>query len=308
MSKEKIGLKLANGEFYPVLEDGEAARKRLVVTTVQDGQRSVQIDLYRGSGGTVAGAKYIGSLVVEGIPPMPKGEPDIRMDIGLGADETLTAYAEEASTGASQRLEVSLKSLTDEEKYEIPDFEFSKEEEKADTESSFSDEDFEGTDEIPSGEASLLAPADEVDKREERRAARKPLLIALFCLAVLLAVLGIAYVVYTLVASPKESPAVAERPAATTPVQPAAPAPAAVPAPAPAPAAPPKAAAPAAPKPAAAAKEPGVWHTIRWGDTLWDLAYAYYRNPWYYPRIAKANKIKNPDLIISGHKIWIPKL
>ena len=47
------------------------------------------------------------------------------------------------------------------------------------------------------------------------------------------------------------------------------------------------AAAPA--KPAPAAKQPGVNYTIRWGDTLWDLAYAYYRNPWLYPRIAKAN-------------------
>ena len=47
-------------------------------------------------------------------------------------------------------------------------------------------------------------------------------------------------------------------------------------------------------------------YKIRWGDTLWDLSYAYYRDPWVYMRIAKANKIKNPDLIISGNKIWIP--
>lgn len=51
----------------------------------------------------------------------------------------------------------------------------------------------------------------------------------------------------------------------------------------------------------------GVWYPVRWGDTLWDLAGTYYRNPWYYPRIARANGIKNPDLIISGTRILIPK-
>ena len=90
------------------------------------------------------------------------------------------------------------------------------------------------------------------------------------------------------------TPAVAPAPApAPTPAAPASPPPAQP--------APP----PAAPAPAAG---PGAWYRIKWGDTLWDLSYAYYRNPWYYPRIAKANKIKNPDLIISGTKIWIPKL
>ena len=50
-----------------------------------------------------------------------------------------------------------------------------------------------------------------------------------------------------------------------------------------------------------------VKHHIRWGDTLWDIADAYYKNPWLYKKIAKANGIKNPDLIISGNDIIIPE-
>ena len=307
MSKEKIGLKLANGEFYPVLEDGEAARKRLVVTTVQDGQASVQIDLYRGEGPTVAGAKYIGSLVIEGIPLLPKGEPDIRMDIGLGADQTLSAYAEEASTGASQSLEVSLQSLSEEEKYEIPDFEFPRPGMRAEAEPSFADEDFAETDALPEEQAGLLAGADESASEDARRR-RKPLLVGFSVLAAIAVILGLAYLVYSSAvrpagnAAPTPAPTAAPVPAPTPP-----PAPAAAPA-QPAAAIPPPAQAQPAPPAAGAAKEAGVWYRIKWGDTLWDLAYAYYRNPWYYPRIAKANKIKNPDLIISGRKIWIPKL
>ena len=52
--------------------------------------------------------------------------------------------------------------------------------------------------------------------------------------------------------------------------------------------------------------EEGVTYQIKWGDTLWDLAAAYYKNPWRYPEIAAANNISNPDYIISGTYITIP--
>ena len=50
-----------------------------------------------------------------------------------------------------------------------------------------------------------------------------------------------------------------------------------------------------------------IRHLVKWGDTLWDLAGCYYKNPWAYPRIAKENNIKNPDLIISGTILIIPR-
>jgi hypothetical protein len=316
MNMNNIGLKLADGEFYPVLQDGAAARKRLVVTTVQDGQPSVQIDLYRGVGPTVTDAAYIGSLVVEGIPSMAKGEPDIRMDLGLAEDGTLTAFAQEASTGASQSLKVSLEALSEEEKYEIPDFEFTKSEAEP---SAFSDEDFEGTDSLPpeADSAQLLADVrSEAEAEEAReRPQRKTRSILLAALGILVILLILGFLAYKFLLYP--TPGAGTAPAGTSPAVPAsaqaAPAVAAQPAPEAAPAAAP------APKPVAEApkpalpekkapsfKQPGVSYKIRWGDTLWDLSYAYYRDPWVFMRIAKANKIKNPDLIISGDKIWIP--
>jgi nucleoid-associated protein YgaU len=108
-------------------------------------------------------------------------------------------------------------------------------------------------------------------------------------------------------AQPRPEPAKVEPPAPEpAKAEPPAPEPvAAAPAPEPKPAAEPKAPAPAKQK-AVKFKKPGVTYKIKWGDTLWDLSYAYYRDPWVYMRIAKANKIKNPDLIISGRKLWIP--
>ena len=49
-----------------------------------------------------------------------------------------------------------------------------------------------------------------------------------------------------------------------------------------------------------------IRHLVKWGDTLWDLAGFYYRNPWLYRIISDANDIKNPDLIISGTYLTIP--
>ena len=50
-----------------------------------------------------------------------------------------------------------------------------------------------------------------------------------------------------------------------------------------------------------------ITYKIKWGDTLWDIADTYYKNPWKYKFIAKHNNIKNPDHIISGTFIEIPE-
>jgi len=60
-------------------------------------------------------------------------------------------------------------------------------------------------------------------------------------------------------------------------------------------------------KPAEPAKKAAdIVYRIKWGDTLWDIADAYYKNPWRYHRIARYNHIRNPDYIISGTTIKLP--
>ena len=49
-----------------------------------------------------------------------------------------------------------------------------------------------------------------------------------------------------------------------------------------------------------------ISYKIKWGDTLWDISDAYYRNPWKYRKIANYNRIRNPDHIIAGTTIIIP--
>ena len=59
---------------------------------------------------------------------------------------------------------------------------------------------------------------------------------------------------------------------------------------------------PAAPE----TKPADITYKIKWGDTLWDIADAYYKNPWRYHLIASYNHIEDPDYIISGTTIVLP--
>jgi LysM repeat protein len=69
-------------------------------------------------------------------------------------------------------------------------------------------------------------------------------------------------------------------------------------------------AAPAAPTeaPAAPTAAPAQWiYTVVSGDTLWAIAARFYGDGSKYPKIASANGIANPDLIMVGQKLTIPE-
>jgi nucleoid-associated protein YgaU len=325
-----IGIKIANGEFYSILDENSNVKKRLVLTTVHDNQRSVQIDLYRSYTKTMADALYIGSLVVEDIRPKLKGWASIEMVVSCDTEGHISAEALDLDTGSGgqhQYLSVSLKSLDDDSRdLELPDFEL----------------------EQHNGPPQGLYERARAAKDKEKQKQKKTPWILVILLGVLVIVICLALFFFLIrgrdffkqgtpsgeparvesAGPPPPVPREAPAPAVPAPVEPVpAPAAPAVPAqstaPAPRQAPPPVIEAPARPQPApvvsrkrnppvASYKVPatiprnGVAYRIRWGDTLWDIAAAFYRNPWLYPRIARYNGIKNPDLIISGTTIRVP--
>jgi nucleoid-associated protein YgaU len=307
LSSESIGIKIADGTFFPVVEQGFQGRKRLVVTTVRDNQRNVQIDFYRSATASVEERGYIGSLLIENVQPGRKGDPEIEVFVGIDDTGNLSAEARDKKTGERQTLSVNKTSLAEGQTYAVPDMEL---EEKVDAE-------LEKSDELITGES---YPIQQQDRRRTYMVRkRNPLLLVLFLLLCLVVVAGAAWYVYQyLTSQPAETTGDAGPIAAAQQAAPPGPA-AGVPAAAAAPAAPAPAPAAAAPAPAALAPKPapaaaassgdGVWYTIKWGDTLWDISAAYYRNPWFYPRIARhpSNNIKNPDRILAGFKLFIPR-
>ncbi|MDR1108628.1 MAG: LysM peptidoglycan-binding domain-containing protein [Spirochaetaceae bacterium] len=312
-----IGIKLANREFYPVLEENSSGKERLVLTTVHDDQTSVQIDLYKSQLKTMADAVYIGSLVIEDIFPRPQGVPSVELLLSATPEGEIIAEAVDLDAregGERYRLNISLASLEDnKEDILVPDFE-------------------------------LEAPAD-IPADGGRKKFVPILALVLGGVLVILIWLGIWLflshssqeppVVFDSGQSGTERP-VQEPPAAgAVPPEPQAPSaplpeppPPSPPEPPPEPAPrtePPLITAPATPPPAAPARSRarpvapvtrykipavipagGIPYKIQWGDTLWEISEAFYRNPWLYPRIARFNNIRNPNRIISGTTIRIP--
>ncbi|MCL1955491.1 MAG: LysM peptidoglycan-binding domain-containing protein [Brevinematales bacterium] len=320
-----IGIKIANGEFYPIMEENSSIKKRIILTTVHDNQPSVQIDLYRSPANTMPDAQYIGSLVVENIKPKPKGEPSIEMVIASDSSGEIVAEAVDLDTGAGGEhcvLTVSLKSLDESSRgVDLPDFAL------------------EANEEPPS---SLYHHAKEV----RQKGSDTWILVVLIILLALGVLAGWLFFyngmdtvrsfynnnihgkyIYKETVK-KQEPAKKPEPVKkqelepvkepepvkqTEPVQQIVePAPV-IQAPVTAPEQrPQQTGKKRSPAPVASYKVPttipreGVNYRIRWGDTLWDIAEAFYRNPWLYPRIAKYNNIRNPNLIISGRTIRIP--
>ncbi len=284
MSDSTIGIKVADGSYYPILEHGYKGRKRLILTTVKDNQAKVQIDLYRGNGSGLTDARYIGSLLIDNIPPARQGEPEIELFIGIDESGQLSAEANDIRTGESQKFTTSLTTLSSSDTYEEPDF-------------SMGEDESEGVDFAESPLTGETYPVSDADRREESLHRRGPniILLVLFVILGIALVGAIAFFVYKSIQGPKIPPLTVSAPAAVTqPVQ--QPAPAAQTAPA---------VTEPAPQPASAKAE--VTYRIKQGDTLWDISSTYYRNPWLYPKLAKANSIKNPDLIFAGTRIVIPE-
>jgi nucleoid-associated protein YgaU len=326
-----IGIKIANGEFYPILAEDGSTAKRLVLTTVKDDQQTVHIDLYRGEGEDFSNPSYLGSLVIDGISGRPKQVPDIELTLAVDESGELKARAADNDSGASRSLTVALTQGSAEPEFTMPDFELDTEPDLALEEpleeprhvpaSSLTqlrddDEEEEETAEpdipvaTPSKAAEFTKATQSYQEEPPRRSGLSPLILALIIVAGLAILLLFGFLIYRCAstapaAKPSPSPSVSASPEPSASVE-ASPSVPASPSPSP------SAVASASPAPESGADllgkngSKGLTIRITWGDTLWDLATRYYGNPWLYKKIAKANKIKNPNLIISGHKLWIP--
>ncbi|GHV85598.1 peptidoglycan-binding protein LysM [Spirochaetia bacterium] len=321
-----IGIKEANGGFYAILEENSAVKKRLVLTTVHDNQKSVQIDLYKSQAKSMADAMYIGSIVVENISLKAKGEPSIEMLLSSTKDGSINADAVDLGNPSNEHhLSVSLKSF-EEDKNEYPDFDID-------------DSTYKKIDTGP-------------EPGQYSRRKFPWLVIIIIGIVLALACLGVWFFLFRN-GGVELGRKIAEITQPTQPTQPAQPAqpdkpaeqPAAKPAELPAqekpvaqapavqakPVVPEKPAQPVQPvvidkppkaNPQAADRQrpsapvysfkvpqtippEGFTYKVRWGDTLWDISEAFYRNPRLYTFIVRSNELLNPNLIVSGTELTI---
>ena len=122
MCMKTIGIKLADGTFYPILEEGSAQEKILDLTTAHNNQTTVMVDLYRSTNCTMDDAEYVDTLQIDNLIAHPNGEPDITFTVSLDENNKLKAKIVDTETGASSKSSITLVSRTIEERLQMDDY------------------------------------------------------------------------------------------------------------------------------------------------------------------------------------------
>ena len=120
-----VGIKLADGSFYPIMEEGSAQKKTLELTTAHNNQTCVMVDLYRSKNCTMEDAEYIDTLKIENLNAHQNGEPSISFDVGLDENGELSASIADPETGATSNSQITLVSRTAEERLVADDYSIS---------------------------------------------------------------------------------------------------------------------------------------------------------------------------------------
>ena len=117
-----IGIKLADGSFYSILDDGKPSEKALVLTTAKDNQTRVLVDLYRSATDSMEDAEYVDSLQIDNLVEHPNGSANISLNIALDENGKLSATINDPETGASSSSNITLVTRTAEERRAPADY------------------------------------------------------------------------------------------------------------------------------------------------------------------------------------------
>ena len=111
-----IGIKLADGSFYPVLKEGSPSERLLELTTAHNNQTKVMVDLYRSELGSMEDAEYVDSLQIEDLNEHPNGVPTLTFTVSIDENNKLSAKMVDNETGLQSNATITLVSRTLEER------------------------------------------------------------------------------------------------------------------------------------------------------------------------------------------------
>jgi molecular chaperone DnaK len=113
-----LGIETMGGVMTKLIESNTTipAKKAETFTTAADNQPSVEIHVLQGERSMAAHNKTIGRFHLDGIPPSPRGVPQIEVTFDIDANGILNVAAKDKATGKEQSIRIEASSgLTDEE-------------------------------------------------------------------------------------------------------------------------------------------------------------------------------------------------
>jgi molecular chaperone DnaK len=115
-----LGIETMGGIATKIIERNTTipTSKSQVFSTASDNQPSVDIVVTQGEREMVADNKTLGRFVLDGIPPAPRGTPQVEVTFDIDADGILNVKALEKTTGKEQSIKIEGSSGLSEEEVE----------------------------------------------------------------------------------------------------------------------------------------------------------------------------------------------
>ena len=104
-----LGLETRGGLFTKIIERNSTIplRNSLTFTTVVDNQASVEIHILQGEREVATGNRSLGKFELVGIPPSPRGVPQIDVTFEVDANGIVSVSAKDKTTGREQQMRIT---------------------------------------------------------------------------------------------------------------------------------------------------------------------------------------------------------
>src|SRR6476660_6243905 len=113
-----LGIETLGGVLTPMIPRNTTIPKKATetFTTAADNQPSVEVKVFQGERPMARDNKLIGTFHLDGIPPAPRGTPQIEVTFDIDANGVLSVSAKDLGTGKEQKIEIKAGSgLSDDE-------------------------------------------------------------------------------------------------------------------------------------------------------------------------------------------------
>ncbi len=115
-----LGIETLGGIATPLIEHNTTipTSKSQIFSTAADNQPSVDIHVVQGERKMVADNKTLGRFMLDGIPPSPRGIPQIEVSFDIDANGILSVKAKDKATGKEQSIRIEASSDMDKDEIE----------------------------------------------------------------------------------------------------------------------------------------------------------------------------------------------
>ena len=107
-----LGIETLGGVMTPMIKRNTTipTKHQQVFSTAEDNQPAVTIKVYQGERQMAEGNKLLGEFNLEGIPPSPRGLPQIEVTFDIDANGILHVSAKDKATGKANHIEIKASS------------------------------------------------------------------------------------------------------------------------------------------------------------------------------------------------------